>query len=126
MAYRSHHCSTTLHCSVCISVFYTLLVLSILFPLCSLRHVPSMHHFPSVHFYYCTLPPSSHLNHPQPQQPQISSLLCILIVSVQLVHAFSPCLCMLYPCRVLCLIIISTLQLLWQFDPCVHHHWVLS
>jgi hypothetical protein len=26
---------------------------------------------------------------------------------------------------VLCVIIIVTLQLLWQFNPCVHHHWVL-
>ena len=28
-------------------------------------------------------------------------------------------------CRVLCLIIIATLQLLWLLNPCVHHHWVL-
>jgi hypothetical protein len=63
-------------------------------------------------------PPSTLLNPSQQQQP-LSSLFYILIVSVQLVHAFSPC-------RVLCLIIIATLQLLWQLDPCVHHHWVLS
>ena len=33
--------------------------------------------------------------------------------------------CMSSSCRVLCLIIIATLQLLWQLNPCVHHHWVL-
>jgi hypothetical protein len=56
----------------------------------------------------------------------ISSLFYILIVSVHLVHPlYAQCFCMLSPCRVLCLIIISTLQLLWRLNPCVHHHWVL-
>jgi hypothetical protein len=55
----------------------------------------------------------------------ISSLFSILIVFVHLVHAISPCFCMLSPCRVLCLIIIATLHLLLQLNPCVHHHWVL-
>jgi hypothetical protein len=55
----------------------------------------------------------------------ISSLFNILIVSVHLVHAISPCFCTLSPCQVLCLIIIATLQLLWKLNPCVHHHWVL-
>jgi hypothetical protein len=32
---------------------------------------------------------------------------------------------MLFPCQVLCLIIIATLQLLWMLNPCIHHHWVL-
>jgi hypothetical protein len=55
----------------------------------------------------------------------ISSLFCILIVSVHLVHAISPCFCIFSPSPVLCLIIMPTLQLLWQFNACVHHHWVL-
>jgi hypothetical protein len=55
--------------------------------LCSLCHVPSMHHSPSVHFCCCALPPSSHLNHTQPQQHR--SLLCSM-------HSYSlcaPCAC---------------------------------
>ena len=51
---------------------------------CSVRHVPSMHHSSSVHFNYCTLPPSTHLNHSQ--QPPISSLFCVFILSVHLLH----------------------------------------
>jgi hypothetical protein len=92
--------------------------------LCSVPHVPSMHHSSSVPFSCCTLSPSTHLNHSQP--PTISSLFCILIVFVHLVHPYPRCFCMLYtPCRVLCLIIIATLQLLWWLNPCIHHHWVL-
>jgi hypothetical protein len=55
----------------------------------------------------------------------ISSLFCIHIVSVHLVHAIPPCFYMLFPSQVLCLIIMPTLQLLWQLNTCVHHHWVL-
>jgi hypothetical protein len=50
--------------------------------------------------------------------PPISSLFCILIVSVHLVHPYPRCFCMLYtPCRVLYLIIIATLQLLLVVKP---------
>jgi hypothetical protein len=52
--------------------------------LCSLCHVPSMHHFSSMHFSCCTLPPSTRLNHSQ--QHPISSLLCIFILCVHLLH----------------------------------------
>jgi hypothetical protein len=55
----------------------------------------------------------------------ISSLFCIHIVFVHLVHAISPCFCMLSPYRVLYLIIMPTLQLLWKLNACAHHHWVL-
>jgi hypothetical protein len=55
----------------------------------------------------------------------LSSLFCILIVFVPLVHAISPCFYMLSPSQVLCLIIMPTLQLLWPLNACVHHHWVL-
>jgi hypothetical protein len=54
------------------------------FLLCSLCHVPSMHHSSFVHFNCCTLPPSTHLNHSQ--QHHISSLFCIFILSVHLLH----------------------------------------
>ena len=83
----------------------------------------------------CTIPllyisAATHSSFYTPESPStttilISSLFNILIVSVHLVHAISPCLCMLSPCRVLFLIIIATLQLLCQLNPCVHHHWVL-
>jgi hypothetical protein len=55
----------------------------------------------------------------------ISSLFCIHIVSLNLVHAISSCLCMLSPSRVLYLIIMPTLQFLWKLNTCIHHHWVL-
>jgi hypothetical protein len=51
---------------------------------CSVHHVPSMHHSSSVHFSCCTLLPSTHLNHSQ--QQLISSLFCIFILSVHLLH----------------------------------------
>jgi hypothetical protein len=47
-------------------------------------HVPSMHHSSSVHFSCYTLPPSTHLNHSQ--QHPISSLFCVFILSVHLLH----------------------------------------
>jgi hypothetical protein len=103
-----------------------LLALSVLFPFILLVPCPFNSQFP---FYALLLVRSTCFF--TPQSPSITTtpkslLFCILIVSMQLVHPFSPCLCMLLPCRVLCLIIIATLQLLWQFNPCVHHHWVLS
>jgi hypothetical protein len=52
--------------------------------LCSVRHVPSMHHSSSVHFSCCTLPHSTHLNHSQ--KHPISSLFCIFILCVHLLH----------------------------------------
>jgi hypothetical protein len=54
------------------------------FLLCSVRHVPSMHHSSYVHFSCCTLPPSTHLNHSQ--QHPISSLFCVFILCVHLLH----------------------------------------
>ena len=45
-----------------------------------------------------------------------------------ILHFYSLCamshLCTI-PLRVLCLIIIATLQLLYRLNPCIHHHWVL-
>ena len=90
----------------------------------------------TVKFLFCAIqllhsPPSSHMNHlhqQQSQQPPIatttnffSSLYCVFIASVHLVHAmFSiPLHANSAPLsstsRVFCLIIIMTLQLLWQF-----------
>jgi hypothetical protein len=58
--------------------------------LCTVCHVHLMHHSLAVHFFCCALPPSSLVN-PTQQQHLISSLFCILIVSVHLVHAILPC-----------------------------------
>jgi hypothetical protein len=52
--------------------------------LCSVRHVPSMHHSSFVNLNCCTLPPSTCPNHSQ--QHPISSLFCIFILSVHLLH----------------------------------------
>jgi hypothetical protein len=54
------------------------------FLLCSMHHVPSMHHSSSMHFSCFTLPPSTHLNHSQ--QPPISSLFFVFILSMHLLH----------------------------------------
>jgi hypothetical protein len=84
--------------------------------ICSVCHVHSMHHSSSVHFSCCTLPPSTHLNRLSTTVPNLFfvlhsfSTLCI-------VHALCKCFCMLYTsCRVLYLIIIATLQILWQLS----------
>jgi hypothetical protein len=87
MAYRSHHCSATLLCSALpasVSSFTPSLRFMFFFLLCSVRHVPSMHHSSSMHFSCCTLPHSTHLNHSQ--QHPISSLFCVFILCVHLLH----------------------------------------
>jgi hypothetical protein len=153
LAYQAYHCSAMLLCSpVSVSLCLHLLAISdLLFfstrapqpsftvllsccthalrflcfsLLCSVCHLHSMHHSS-----FCV----SAVAHSSFYMPEslstsatlISSLFSILIVSMHLVHALSLCFCMLSPCRVLCLIIIATLQLLWQLNPCIHHHWVL-
>jgi hypothetical protein len=93
-------------------------VLSVLLPFILYAPCPFNAPFLFSVFHLLHTPPSTLLN-PSQQQHHLSSLFYILIVSMQLVHAFSPC-------RVLFPIIISTLQLLWQLDTCVHHQWVLS
>jgi hypothetical protein len=86
MAYRSHHCSSTLCCSVCISVFCTLLALSVLFPFMLSVPCPFNAPFP---FYTFLLLRSTSFFTPQshPTTTPISSLFNILVVFVHLVHA---------------------------------------
>jgi hypothetical protein len=87
MAYRSHHCSATLRCSVYISVFCTLLALSVLFPFILSAPCPFNAPFPFCAFLL--LRSASFFtsqSHPTATTP-ISSLFCILIVFVLLVHA---------------------------------------
>jgi hypothetical protein len=131
MAYQTHHCSAAFRCSVCLIAFlHTSLALSVLplFMLCAPCPFTAQ-------FLFCALqllhsPPSSHMNHLHQQQPQqppttttttpFSSLYCVFIASVHLVHAMfamplhadsAP---LSSTSRVFCLIIIVTLQLLWQ------------
>jgi hypothetical protein len=130
MAYQPCCCSVTLLCPVCISVFCTPLALSVLLPFILSAPYPF-----NATFLYCaflllrsasllTLESSYTVTTP------ISSLFNILIVSVVFVHAIfaMPLHAHSAPnsstTRVLCLIIIMTLQLLWWFPPRAQHHWV--
>jgi hypothetical protein len=131
MAYQPCRCSVTLLCPVCISVFCTHLALSVLLHLYSLHHVPSMQPSSAVYFYSCALPPCSHFN-PSTQRPQqlqqqwqqqpFSSLYRVYIASVHLVYAIFAILLHAHTApisstsRVLCPIIMVTLQLLWWFS----------
>jgi hypothetical protein len=87
MDYRSHHCSVTLRCSICISVFCTLLALSVLFPFMLSTPCPFNAPFPFCAFFLLRsasfFTPQSHPT----TTTTISSLFCILIVSILLVHA---------------------------------------
>jgi hypothetical protein len=131
MAYQTYHCSAAFRCSVCLIAFlHTSLALSVL-PL-FMFYAPCPF---TAQFFFCAIqllhsPPSSHMNHLHQQQPQqpptpttttpFSSLYCVFIASVHLVHAMftmplhadsAP---LSSTSRVFCLIIIMTLQLLWQ------------
>lgn len=131
MAYQPYRCSVTLLCLVCINVFCTPLALSILLPF-----MLSMPYPFNATFLYCAflLLCSASLHTPQfscTTTTPISSLFHIIIVSVLFVHAIftMPLHAHSTPnsstYRVLCLIIITTLQLLWKVFPRVQHHWVL-
>jgi hypothetical protein len=74
---------------LCISVLF------FCYTLCYACHVPSMHHSSSVYFIYCTLPPSTHLNHSQQQQPYL--IFCIIIISMHLLLLYAPSYSMLLP-----------------------------
>ena len=125
MAYRSHHCSATLRCSICISVFCTLLVLSVLLPFMLSMPCPFNAPFPFCTFLLlCSasfFTPQSHSTTATP----ISSLFCILIVSVLLVHAV--CIKLLHPLPILSALphhhANSSASLV--VNTCVHHHSVL-
>ena len=90
---------------------------------CLVHHVPSMHHSSSVHFSCCTLPHSTHLNHSQ--QPTISSLFYIFILSVHLLHP-------LFTILLHALLMSSALpdhhcnsSASLAVHSCIHHHWVV-
>jgi hypothetical protein len=130
MAYQPCHYSVTLLCPVCISVFCTPLALSVL--LSFMLSAPYPFNAPFLYYAFLLLRSAS-LHTPEFSYiatTLISSLFHILIVSVLLVHAIfamplhSHTAQISSTSQVLCLIIIATLKLLWQFSPCVQHHWV--
>jgi hypothetical protein len=125
MAYQSHHCSATLPCSVCLTVFlHTCLALSVLLPFMLCAPCPF-----NAPFLFCVfqLLHTTSFYMPESLSTAQPSLLCSAFLFSLCIFCilYSQCFCMLSPCRVLCLIIIATLQLLWRLNPCVHHHWVL-
>jgi hypothetical protein len=126
MAYQTHHCSAAFHYSVFLIAFpHTSLALSVL--LFCMLYVPCPF---TAQFLFCSLqllhsPPSSHMNHLHQQHSQqpptaiattpFSSLYCVFIASMHLVHAMftmplhadsAP---LSSTSRVFCLIIIMTL-----------------
>jgi hypothetical protein len=122
MAYQPCRCSVTLLCPVCISVFCTPLTLSVLLPF--MLYVPYPFNAPFLDCAFLLLRSAS-LHTPElsyTTTTPISSLFNILIVSVVFVHAIftMPLHAHSMPnsstTRVLCLIIIVTLQLLWPFS----------
>jgi hypothetical protein len=112
MAYRSYHCSATLLCSTCISVFlHTLLTLYVRLPF--MICVPCPYNAPFLFCAFQLLHFASFYMHESLSTAPISSLFFIFILSVHLQHPlFAMLLHALLTCRVLCLIIITTLQLL--------------
>jgi hypothetical protein len=114
-------------CTVCSSAFYALCTMSIhctvpllciaTSALCLLAHTSNLLH-------------SDHRNSNSNNNP-ISSLYRVFIASVHLVHAMfamplhADSASLSSTSRVLCLIIIVTLQLLWWFTPRVQHHCML-
>jgi hypothetical protein len=130
MAYQSCSCSVTLLCPVYISVFCTPLALSILLHFMLLCVISFQCNIPLLCiFFSCTLPPCTHLNSPPQQQQRLpqqhqpfSSMYRVYISSVPLMHAMcsiplhAHTMLMSSTSRLLCLIIMITLQLLWWFS----------
>jgi hypothetical protein len=112
-------------CVVCSSTFYALCTMSIhcTVPLL-FNSAAALHH---LLYTSITHNNNNHRNSNNNDNP-ISSLYHVFIASVHLVHAIFtiPLPAHTAPIsstsQVLCLIIIATLQLLWQFNPCVYHH----
>jgi hypothetical protein len=89
MAYQSHHCSTTMLCSTCIGLFlHPFLTLYVLLPF--MLYVPCPFYAP---FLFCAFQLLHFASFYTPKSlstaTPISSLFCILIVSVHFVHVVS-------------------------------------
>jgi hypothetical protein len=130
MAYQTHHCSAAFRCSVYLIAFlHTSLALFVLpfFMLCAPCPFTAQFLFCPIQLLHS--PPSSHMNHLHQQQPQqtpnsdsnrFSSLCRVYIAYVHLLHAIFAILHahttpISSTSQVLCVIIITTLRLLWQF-----------
>jgi hypothetical protein len=86
MAYQSHHYSTTLPCSVCLTVFlHTCLELSVLLPF--ILYVPCPFNTPFLFYVFQLLHTASfYMPKSLSTAALISSLLCILILPMHLLH----------------------------------------
>jgi hypothetical protein len=107
-------CAMSLQCTIpllCIST--TALCLLLHTSITLNRNHPDL--FFVLHSYSLCAPCACNMHQP----PTCSPPPTVLHIEVFFALSFSTL------CRVLYLIIIATLQLLWRFHPCVHHHWVL-
>jgi hypothetical protein len=120
-----HFLSAHMTCTVCSSAFYSLCTMSI--------HciVPLLCNSAATLFSFFTheLPsPTTTTTNSNSNRNPFSSLYHVYMASVHLVHAIfaiplhSHTAPISSTSQVLCVIIIATLQLLWQFNPCVYHH----
>jgi hypothetical protein len=123
------HClSAHMTCVVCSSAFYALCAMSIhcIVPLLCNSCVAL-----SSFFTHESLSPPTTTTNSNSNSNPISSLYRVFIAYVHLVHAMfamplhADSALLSSTSRVLCLIIIMTLQLLWWFAPRVQHHYML-
>ena len=119
------HCPPAhMTCIVCSSIFYALCAMSIH---CTVPLLCNSAAALSSFFTHESLSPTTTTTTTTTNNNLISSLYRVYIASVHLVHViFSiPLHAHTAPIsstsQVLCVIIIMTLQLLWQFNPCVYH-----
>jgi hypothetical protein len=129
LLYLPHCLSTHITCAVCSSAFYALCAMSIHYtvPLLCYSAVALSSFFTHESPSPTTTTPNSYNNN----KKNISSLYRVFIASVYLVHTmfamplYADSAPLSSTSRVLCLIIIVTLQLLWWFTPRVQHHCML-
>jgi hypothetical protein len=120
------HClSAHITCAICSSAFYALCTMSIH---CTVPLLCYSAAALSSFFTHESPSPTTTTANSNSNNNRISSLYRVFIASVHLVHAMfamplhADSVPLSSTSRVLCLIIIVTLQLLWWFTPCVQHH----
>jgi hypothetical protein len=123
------HClSAHITCAVCSSAFYALCAMSIH---CTVPLLCYSAAALSSFFTHESPSPTTTTTNSYSNNNPISSLYRVFIASVHLVHAMfamplhADSASLSSTSRVLCLIIIVTLQLLWWFAPRVQHHCML-
>jgi hypothetical protein len=128
LLYLPHCLSAHMTCTVFSSAFYALCAMSIhtTVPLLC-NSISALSSF----FTHESPSPTTTTTNSNNNNKPFSSLYHVYIASVHLVHAIftiplhSHTVPISSISQVLCMIIIVTLQLLWQFNPCVYHHYVL-